>query len=102
MTTPSKYRRLREASDLYVEYAVVAMRLCQQIKKLHGGLKFDGPDTPENEEWKSTAMAIATAIEGKFHEVLDPYVTRLEELDVAIRSNLPKAPGSIILPGEEN
>jgi hypothetical protein len=47
-------------------------------------------------------MAIAHAVESAFHEKLDPYVKRLEELDIAIKSNLPKPPGSIILPGEEN
>ena len=102
MTTPSKYRRLNEAADLYLEFGKTTLALCQQIKKLHGGLKFDGEASPENDEWRTTALAISNAVEQAFHQVLDPYVLRLEELDVAIRSNLPKAPGSIVLPGEEN
>jgi hypothetical protein len=102
MTTPSKYRRLNEAADLYILFGQTTMHLCKTIKGLKGGLKFEGESTPENEEWRTTALAIAEAIETKFHEVLDPYVKKLEEIDVAIRDNLPKPPGSIVLPGEEN
>ena len=102
MTTPSKYRRLNEAADLYLLFGQTTMHLCKAIQGLHGGLKFEGEATPENEEWRTTALSIAQAIEFKFHEVLDPYVKKLEEIDLAIKNNLPKPPGSIVLPGEEN
>jgi hypothetical protein len=75
--------------------------MCQTIKKMHSGMKFEGPDTEENKQWRETAMAISQAIEEQFHAVLDPYVKRLEEIDEAITGKLPKPPGSIILPGED-
>ncbi len=100
MTTPAKWRRLHEAADLYTLHLHVTNELCKAIKGLHGGLKFEGEDTPENQQWRETALAIAQAVEAEFHAHLDPYVEKLEEIDQAIKANLPKPPGSIILPGE--
>jgi hypothetical protein len=103
MTTPSKWARLNEAAQLYIQFGATAMMLCKTIKGLHGGLKFEGEiDTPEKEQMRDTALAISQAVEHEFHKILDPYVKELEEIDLAIKANLPKAPGSIILPGDNN
>lgn len=102
MTTPSKWNRLNKAAELYSLQMDVTEHLCKAIKGLHGGLKFEGEDTEENRQWRETALAIAQAVEHEFHATLDPYVARLEEIAKAIKDNLPKPPGSIILPGEEN
>lgn len=103
MTTPSQYRRLNEAAELYTMHMELTRLLCKTIKQLHGGLKFEGEtETPEAQQWRETAMAISQAVETKFHEVLDPVVQRLEELDETIKSKLPQPPGSIILPGQDN
>jgi len=103
MTTPSQYRRLNEAAELYTMHMELTRVLCKTITQLHGGLKFEGEvDTPEAQEWRETALAISQAVESKYHEVLDPIVQRLGELDETIKSKLPKPPGAIILPGSEN
>ncbi len=102
MTTPSQWRRLHQAADLYTLQMEVTRALCKAIRGLHGGLKFEGEDTEENREYRETAMAICQAVESQFHAVLDPYVKRLEEIDESIKANLPKPPGSIVLPGDSN
>jgi ATP-dependent Clp protease ATP-binding subunit ClpA len=100
MTTPAKWKKLHNAADLYTEFHMVTMRLCRQIKMLHGGLKFDNEEG--NEEYKDIALQVSKLIEDAFHQHLDPYVIRLEEIDKSIKDNLPKPPGSIILPDDAN
>lgn len=101
MTTPSKWNRLNKAADLYTLQMEVTQALCKTIKGLRGGLRFEGEDTEENRQYRETALAVAKAVEHEFHAHLDPYVERLEEIAKAIKDNLPKPPGSIILPGED-
>jgi hypothetical protein len=103
MTTPSQYQRLNEAAELYSMHLELTRMLCATIKKLHGGLTWTGNvDTEEAQQWRDTALAITQAVESRFHDVLDPVVQRLEELDDAIKSKLPKPPGTIIMPGDNN
>jgi hypothetical protein len=103
MTTPSKYRRLNEAAELYMLFGQTTMQMCKAVKGIHGGLRFEGEvDTPEKQAMRDSILAVALAIETEFHKILDPYVEKLEEIDKAIRDNLPKPPGSIILPGDNN
>jgi len=102
MTTPSKHRRLNEAAELYLLFGSTAMALCKAIEGIHGGLRFEGEcDTPEKEAMRDTLLSVALAIETEFHKVLDPYVEKLKEIDIAIKDNLPK-PSGIILPGDIN
>jgi len=76
--------------------------MCQAIKGMHGNVRIEGDDSPEKDEAVKIAQAVAGAVEMEFHKVLDPYVKRLEEIDQAIKANLPKPSGSIILPGDNN
>lgn len=102
MTTPSQWRRLHQASDDYVYFMQTAIAMCEKIKGLKSGVRLEGEDSPEKEEALAMAAAIAGAVETEFKRAMQPYIERLEKLALSITNQLPKPPGSIVLPGEEN
>lgn len=103
MTTPGRYAKLNTAAELYAMHFELTEMLCEAIKKLHGGIRLEQDITSkEQEALLEVANQVANSVEAAFHSVLDPYVNKLEEISAAIKANLPKPPGSIILPGEPN
>lgn len=102
MTTPSQWRKLHEASDDYVYFMQTAMALCHRIRTLEAGVRLEGEEGPEKAEALAMAAAIAGSVQTSIQKTLMPYIERLEKLAQSITSKLPKPPGSIVLPGEEN
>ena len=97
MTTPSKMRRLNEAAELYIEYAVVAQRLCSAITSMQGRMTFPDDWT---KDFCDIVQIVLTAQEKAFKEKLMPYVQKLEELDKMIRENIPDPNKRIITPDQ--
>lgn len=103
MTTPGQWNRLNHAAELYSMHFEVTEMLCTAIKRLHGGIQLENEITSEEDRAMfEVANKVATAVEQAFHHVLDPYVLKLEEISQSIKANLPKPPGSIVLPGDVN
>jgi ABC-type Fe3+/spermidine/putrescine transport system ATPase subunit len=98
MTTPSRYRKLNQAAELYVQFMGTAMVLCQTINNMNAKLVFDD-DVPQAS--REILQRVAENQERAFKEQLNPLIERLSNLEKKIRENLPD-PNKLIVTPENN
>lgn len=99
MTTPSAYRRLNKAADLYVQFLGTTMQMCQIIKGMQAKLVFD-ESVPE--DTRKNVQNIASNVEREFKRQLEPVMERLFNLEKLIKENLPDPNKRIITPEDNN
>jgi hypothetical protein len=95
MTTPSAYRRLNKAAELYMQFLGTTMQLCQTVKGMNAQLMFDESVAQDT---RDTLQGIATNVERAFKDQLNPMIERLMNLDKQIRENLPDPNKRIVAP----
>lgn len=99
MTTPSKYRRLNEAANLYIEFALTTMKLCETIVNMKAKVS---PPEGIDPELAKFIEKIARATEEAFKGELMPFVVHLEKVDAEIKKNIPDPNRRIITPDDTN
>lgn len=99
MTTPSAYRRLNKAAELYVQFLGTTMAMLQVIDNMHAKMMFDD-EVPE--DTRKNVQQLATTVEENFKKQLAPSIERLKNLEKMIRENLPDPNKRIITPEDNN
>ena len=99
MTTPSKMKRLNQAANLYMDFALTAMKLCETIVKMDGVIAFPEDVDPEV---RAFGEALAKAQQAAFKEKLMPMIHHLEVIDQRMKDNIVGSDSPIILASDDN
>ena len=99
MTTPSKMKRLNKAANLYMDFALTAMKLCETIVKMEGVVGMDDDADPQI---KAFAEEVGRAQQQAFKEKLMPLIVHLERIDQQMKDNIVGSDSPIILASDDN